>query len=286
MNNSIFIQPIDSKEIANIISSLNINKASGPFSVPNKILIPLKQDTSKQLADLFNLSFSSGSIPFILKTAKVVSVFKKGSKLDYCNYRPSLFHQMLKKHLKNLCIKATCRLFNLSFSSGSFPFILKTAKVVPVFKKGSKLDYCNYRPISLLSNVQKTLEKLMYKRVYNFLAENNVVYDLQFSFRKKCSTSHALISLTENIRQALDEEYIGCGIFVDLQKAFDTVDHEILLSKLDYCGIRGISNNWFKSYLSNRKQFASINGYDSGLAKINCGVTQGYALGPLLFLFT
>ena len=157
---------------------------------------------------------------------------------------------------------------------------------MPVFKKGSKLDYCNYRPISLLSNVQKTLEKLMYKRVYNFLAENNVVYDLQFSFRKKCSTSHALISLTENIRQALDEEYIGCGIFVDLQKAFDTVDHEILLSKLDYCGIRGISNNWFKSYLSNRKQFASINGYDSGLAKINCGVTQGYALGPLLFLFT
>ena len=164
------------------------------------------------------------------------------------------------------------------------PALFKTAKVVPVFKKGSKLDSCNYRPISLLSNVEKILEKLTYKRVYSFLTENNIIYDLQFGFRQKFSTSHTLINLTENIRQVLDEGYIGCGIFVDLQKAFDSVDHEILLSKLDYYGIWGISNNWFKSYFSNRKQFVSINCYDSGLAEINCGVPQGTVLGPLLFL--
>ena len=123
----------------------------------------------------------------------------------------------------------------------------------------------------------------MYKRVYNFLTENNIIYDLQFGFRQKLSASHTLINLTENIRRTLDEGYIGCGIFVDLQKALDTVDHEIMLSKLDYYGIRGISNNWFKSYLSNRKQFVSI-GYDSGLAEINCGVPQDAVLGPLLFL--
>ena len=134
-------------------------------------------------------------------------------------------------------------LFNLSFSSGSFPSILKTAKLVPVFKHGSKLDYCNYRPISLLSNVEKILEKFMCKRVYNFLTENNIIYDLQFGFRQTFSTSHALINPTENIRQALDERYIGCAIFMDLQKAFDTVDHEILLPNLDYYGVRGISNN-------------------------------------------
>ena len=186
--------------------------------------------------------------------------------------------------LKQDISKQLADLFNLSFSSGSFPSILKTAKVVPVFKKGSKLDYCNYCPISLLSNVEKILEKLIYKRVSDFLTEDNIIYDLQFGFRQKFSTFHALLNLTENIRQALDEGYIGCGIFVDLQKAFDTVDHEILLSKLDYCGIHGISNNWFKSYLSNRKQFVSINGYDSGLAEINCGVPQGSVLGPLLFL--
>ena len=107
---------------------------------------------------------------------------------------------------------------------------------------------------------------------------------MQFGFRQKFSASHALINLTENIWQAPDEGYIGCGTFVDLQKAFDTVDHEILLSKLDYYGIRRISNNWFKSYLSNHKQFVSINGYDSGLAEIKCGVPQGSVLGPLLFL--
>ena len=88
-------------------------------------------------------------------------------------------------------------LFNLSFSSGSFPSILKTAKVVSVFKKGSKLDCCNYHPISLLSNVEKILEKLMYKQVYNFLTENNIIYDLQFGFRQKISASHALVNLTE-----------------------------------------------------------------------------------------
>ena len=154
------------------------------------------------------------------------------------------------------------QIYLISFSSGSFPSILKTAKVVPVFKKGSKLDCCNYLPISLLSNVEKILEKVIHKRVYNFLTENNIIYDLQFGFRKKISAFYALINLTEKIRQALDEGYIGCGIFVDLQKEFDRVDHEILLSKLDYYGIRGISNNWFKSYLSIRKQFVSINGYD------------------------
>ena len=175
-------------------------------------------------------------------------------------------------------------LFNLSFSSGSFPSIVKTAKVVLVLKKGSKLDCCNYRPIYLLSNVEKILEKRMYKWVYNFLKENNIIYDLQFGVRQTFSASHALINLTENIWQALDEGYIGFGIFVDLQEAFDIVDHEILLSKFDYCGIWAVSNNWFKSYLSNHKQFVSINGYDSGLAEIKCIVPQGSVLGPLLFL--
>ena len=88
--------------------------------------------------------------------------------------------------------------------------------------------------------LKKILEKHIYKRVYDFLTENNIIYDLQFGFRQKFSTFHALINLTENIRQALDEGYIECGIFVDLQKAFDTVDHEILLSKLDFYGICGI----------------------------------------------
>ena len=168
--------------------------------------------------------------------------------------------------------------------TGVFPSVLKTAKVVPVFKKDSKLNYSNYRPISLLSNIEKMLEKLMYKRLYAFLDYNNIIYDLQFGFRQQYSTSHALINITENIRKALEDGNIGCGVFVDLQKAFDTVDHQILLAKLNHYGIRGVSNDWFKSYLSIHNQYVSINGYESGFAAINCSVPQGSVLGPLLFL--
>ena len=223
---TIFLQPTDKEEITNIISSLNSNKVSGPNSIPYRILFLLKNEISKQLADLFNISFITGL----------------------------------------------------------FPSVLKTAKVVPVFKKDSKLDYNNYRPISLLSNIEKILEKLMYKRLYTFLNNNNAIYNLQFGFRQQYSTSHALINITENIRKALDDGNIGCGVFVDLQKAFDTVDHQILLAKLNHYGIRGVSNDWFKSYLSNRSQYVSINGYESGLVALNCGVPQGSVLGPLLFL--
>ena len=168
--------------------------------------------------------------------------------------------------------------------TGVFPSVLKTAKVVPVFKKDSKLDYSNYRLISLLSNIEKILEKLMYKRLYTFLNNNNIIYNLQFGFRQQYSTSHALINITDNIRKALDGGNIDCGVFVDLQKAFDTVDHQILLAKLNHYGIRGVTNYWFKSCLSNRNQYVSINGFDSGLTSINCGVPEGSVLGPLLVL--
>ena len=126
--------------------------------------------------------------------------------------------------------------------TGVFSSVLKTAKVVPVFKEDSKSNYRNYRPISLLSNIEKMLEKFMYKRLYTFLDYNNIC-DVQFGFRQQYSTSHALINITENIRKALDDGNIGCGIFVDLQKAFDTVDYQILLAKLNHYGIHGVSND-------------------------------------------
>ena len=194
------------------------------------------------------------------------------------NSTPYKILNLLKKDIS----KKLAYLFNISLSSGVFPSLLKIAKVVHIHKKDSKLDCRNYSPLSLLFNIEKILEKLMYKRVYQFLTENNIMYDLQFGLRQNISTAHAFINLTENIRQALDAGHIGCGIFVDLQKAFDTVDHDILLAKLNHYGIRGASNDWFRSYLSDR-QHVSINGYDSGLTKLNCRVLQGFVLGPLLF---
>ena len=110
------------------------------------------------------------------------------------------------------------------------------------------------------------------------------IYSLQFGFRKKHSTNHALVEIRESIRQALDNKKIACGIFVDLQKAFDTVSHEILIAKLDYYGIRGIANNWFSSYLKNHSQYVSILGFESNTKPTIHGVPQGSVLGPLLFL--
>ena len=124
----------------------------------------------------------------------------------------------------------------------------------------------------------------MYKRLHTFLNKNNVIYNLQFGFRQQYSTSHVLINKTENIRKSLDDGNTGRGVFVDLQKAFDTVDHEILLEKLSHYGICAVSNDWFKSCLSNCNQYVSINGYGSGFSALNCGVPQRSVLGPLPFL--
>ena len=154
-------------------------------------------------------------------------------------------------------------MFNTSFSTDIFPTTLKVAKVVLVHKKDSKLDFSNYRSISLLFNIEKILERLMYNRIYKFFSKNNIIYLLQCDFRRQYSTFNALISLTEDIRKNVDKGNIGCGIFVDLQKAFDAVEHDILLAKLENYGICGIANNCFFSYLFNRKQFVSINGHVS-----------------------
>ena len=175
-------------------------------------------------------------------------------------------------------------IINMSFFQGVFPDRCKIAKVLPLYKKENVQLCSNYRPISLLSVFSKIFEKCMYKRLYKFLEKFNILYKNQFGFRSKHSTSHALISLIEYIKKELDSGKLVCGIFIDLQKAFDTVDHEILLSKLDYYGIRDICKDWFASYLKNRHQFVSLGNYQSDLKLIKCGVPQGSNLGPLLFL--
>ena len=123
----------------------------------------------------------------------------------------------------------------------------------------------------------------MYNRIYKFFSEN-IIYPLKFGLRQQYSTFHALLSLTEDIKKNFGKGSIGCGIFVDLQKAFDTVERDILLAKLEHYGICGMANNWSKSYLFSRKQFASINGHISNQTSVKYGVPKGSVLGPLLFL--
>ena len=184
--------------------------------------------------------------------------------------------EIISAPLTNIC--------NQIFTSGIYPDKLKLAKVIPIYKKDSKSIAANYRPISLLSNINKIFEKLIHKRVYSFLEQNKCIYNMQFGFRKKHSTNDALMSITEKIKSAVKNKDIAVGVFVDLQKAFDTVNHNILLKKLEHYGIRGLANELLKSYLSNREQYVSIDGFESCTLKIEHGVPQGSVLGPLLFL--
>ena len=142
----------------------------------------------------------------------------------------------------------------------------------------------NYRPISLLSNIGKIIEKLMHKRLYSYMETNKAFYQNQFGFRNKKCTNDALICILDLLQKEMDQGHFSCGLFLDLKKAFDTVDHRILLDKLNHYGIRGIGNKWFKSYLDNRQQFVCIDNINSEHKTITCGVPQGSILGPLLFL--
>ena len=160
----------------------------------------------------------------------------------------------LLKDVADLIITPLCHIINLSFSSGIFPDLLKVSKVVAIHKGGSTQELNNFRPISLLSIFDKMIEKLMHKRLYEFFEDNNILYELQFGFRKKMSTGHSLVEITEEIKESIDEGRFGCGIFIDLKKAFDTVNHKILLTKLEHYGVRGALLNWFESYLTNRRQ--------------------------------
>ena len=147
----------------------------------------------------------------------------------------------LFKQFKNPLGEPLTLLLNLTFSEGKFPSILKVGKIFPVHKKGCKTEVTNYRPISLLSNISKIIEKMVHGRLYMFLEQNNAFYDYQFGFRNNHSTNHALIEITEQIRNACDKNLFTCGVYLDLQKAFDTVNHEILLSKLKHYRIKGTS---------------------------------------------
>ena len=175
-------------------------------------------------------------------------------------------------------------IFNLSLEKGEFPDPLKIARVTPLYKKGSKSDPGNYRPISVLPIMAKVLEKIVNGRLMDFLENNNILYKHQYGFRKKHSTKLSLINLVNALLQSMDKGKLTLGICIDFKKAFDTIDHSILLEKLEYYGIRGIVLQWFRSYLSNRSQVLGYKDELSSNGIISCGVPQGSVLGPTLFL--
>ena len=173
---------------------------------------------------------------------------------------------------------------NLSLKEGIFPEELKIANVIPLFKKDNAMVFNNYRPVSLLCTLSKVFERMMYNRLMDFLNENKILFEYQFGFRKNHSTQLALTFLMDKLINSIENGDHVIGVYLDFSKAFDTVDHTILLNKLNHYGIRGAALNWFQSYLLNRKQFVTYNGSKSCTKELKCGVPQGSILGPLLFL--
>ena len=161
---------------------------------------------------------------------------------------------------------------------------MKIARVIPIHKDGPKNNVANYRPISLLNSLSKVYEKLMYNRVISFLESNNSLFDMQYGFRSGRSCEQALLNAQNTLLDSLTKRQISLLLLIDFSKAFDMVDHSILLKKLDHYGIRGVALKWMESYLCNRQQFVTVNGSDSTMESIRYGVPQGSILGPLLFI--
>ncbi len=188
------------------------------------------------------------------------------------------------KQFSHQIAKPLQHIINLSLANSVVPTQMKIAKIVPIHKGGSRVSMDNYRPISLLSCFSKILEKVVCNRLCSFLETNSILSGAQFGFRHGHSTIHPMVHFVNHVSTALNNKEHTIAIFCDLRKAFDSCDHKILLQKLSAIGIRGAALSWFKNYLSDRKQFVSVNGHNSSLMNVLLGVPQGSILGPILFL--
>ena len=253
------------------------------------------------LNDHFSTIGSKISDEFITTPHRIISLNQIQNSLFFRNVLPSdvssiitslknktapihTYPVKILKELKTIISPILSDIINKSLQQGYFPTKLKLARVIPLHKGGAVTDINNYRPISILPQLSKIFERIVHSQLYNFLEKYKILSPYQFGFRKNKSTTQAVLNQLEFIYQNLDQSKTVISIFMDFSKAFDCIDHEILLNKMNFYGIRGIPYNWFASYLSDRKQFVNVNDNNSSTKFVSHGVPQGSVLGPLLFL--
>ena len=290
------------KLIKEVINKRKLNTVSDKFLINNK-LVKNKQCIADSFNRLFvntgsnlvknipdtsvdpnsyismNISKSMFLIPPDVNEVETIIMLLSNAAPGYDDIPASVL-----KSCSHVFIEPLVHILDLSFSQGVFPMELKIAKVVPLHKSEDKMLLNNYRPVSILPVFSKIFEKLMYNRIIDYIDKQNILYENQFGFRKKHSTNMALIVLIDKILKNLDSGNYVLGLFLDLRKAFDTVNHKILINKMEKYGIRGTVLKWFQSYLHNRNQFVCYKNCNSEILNITCGVPQGSILGPLLFL--
>ena len=296
-------------EIINQLRGKKQNSINPQFIIDNK-----KVTDRRVIANEFNKYFTSiaSTLNKNLCTDDGIPISDLPT-YDYNNYMPIpcnstifMYHcsneeiQVIISELENgkssdipikIIKKASCTItpllklyFNYFISNGTFPDCLKTGRVSPIYKKDNAQLMENYRPVSTLPIFGKIFEKIIYSRLINFFNRQKIIHPNQFGFRKGYSTSHALNDSVAYIKECLDKKDHVLGIFIDLSKAFDTLDHNILLKKLYNYGIRGLAHNLLSSYLTGRSQFTNVLNESSDKLPISYGVPQGSILGPLLFL--
>ena len=222
---------------------------------------------------------------FFLKPIDETDVLEELLKL---NHRKSAGPDELSPKLVKMCSYTLYRplayIFNMSITSGKYPKDYKVAKIIPLYKAEKHCDPSNYRPISLLNCFDKIFEKLINRQLKDYLKRFDLLYEYQYAFREGFSTDLALLEFNDYVKKEIDMGNYVMTLFIDLKKAFDTVNHQILLKKMEHYGIRGLCNSFFASYLSDRKQYVHCNNVNSSILDMVCGVPQGSVLGPTLFL--
>ena len=275
-------------------------------NISKLIIDDVEYSSPSNIAEQLNLNFASVGRK-IAESIPISSDYRNWLRGDYCNsfyFRPissNVVRDILNsfkdkscsinqiptsvyKFISNLISPILCSLINRSVFTGRFPECLKTAKVVPLFKSGERTNPKNYRPISVLPFLSKVFERAVHAQLYSYFEKKAILCNNQFGFRRGKSTLQSCAGYLQYVYDALDNDRNVVSIFLDFQKAFDSVDHQILLRKLYHYGIRGFMHCWLGSYLEGRTQFVNVLDQNSSMCNMSYGVPQGSVLGPFLFL--